>query len=410
MSVTLNVQTPKDVVPVSYVDVVVVGAGPYGLSTAAHLLGKGLQTVVFGRPLSLWRENMPEGMFLRSYWWASNLSDPQKNYGFEQYFQIHGLRAPEPLPIEMFIDYALWFQKNCVPSIDETYITSIEQQGDRFEVTLEDGRIVRSRAVVMAPGLKYYEYRPAQYEHLSSDVVSHVALYGDFKHLIGKHVVVIGGGQSALENGAIMQEHGVDVTIVSRHPIHWLTDESVNNRSLYQRIRYPRAGIAPGWFNWGIENVPYAFQQLPRAAKDRLLRGRGRFGPAGSHWLKDRILGKVKVHENVSVQHVQETANGVTLKLSDNSVLYADHLVLATGYRADVWKLPMLHANLVSRLHTYQGAPVLNSRFETNIPGLYFVGFSSVSSFGPFYRFVVGTDAAASRLSNAVARKLAIAK
>ncbi len=410
MRVSLNVQAPKDFLPVSYVDVVVVGAGPYGLSTAAHLLGKGLQVAVFGRPLSLWRENMPEGMFLRSYWWASNLSDPQKNYGFEQYFQIHALRAPEPLPIETFIDYALWFQKNCVPTIDETYITSIEQQGDHFEITLQAGRIVRSRAVVMAPGLKYYEYRPAQYEHLSPAVVSHVAQYGDFNHLIGKHVVVIGGGQSALENAAIMQERGVSVEIVARHAIHWLTDEKVDGRSLFQRVRYPRAGIAPGWFNWGIENAPYAFQQLPRAMKDRLLRGRGRFGPAGSYWLKERILGKVKLREQVGVQHVQETEQGVTLQLSDTSVLHADHIMLATGYRADVWKLPMLHADLVSRLHTYQGSPVLNSRFETNIPGLYFVGFSAVSSFGPFYRFVVGTDAAATRLSHALARKLAIAK
>ena len=44
----------------------VIGAGPYGLSTAALAQERGIETVVVGRPMSFWREHMPEGMFLRS--------------------------------------------------------------------------------------------------------------------------------------------------------------------------------------------------------------------------------------------------------------------------------------------------------------------------------------------------------
>src|SRR5205823_5417519 len=74
-------------------DVAVVGAGPYGLSTAAHLLGQGLRVAVFGRTLEMWREHMPGGMLLRSHWWATNLSDPRHAYGFAL------LRAPGLPPL-----------------------------------------------------------------------------------------------------------------------------------------------------------------------------------------------------------------------------------------------------------------------------------------------------------------------
>jgi hypothetical protein len=47
-------------------DVVVVGAGPYGLSVAAHLLQRRLKAAVFGKPMSFWQEHMPRGMYLRS--------------------------------------------------------------------------------------------------------------------------------------------------------------------------------------------------------------------------------------------------------------------------------------------------------------------------------------------------------
>src|SRR5207249_337167 len=163
------------------------------LSTAAHLQGYGLKVAIFGKPLQLWREHMPMGMLLRSYWWATNLSDPEKMHGLEQYFIAEGQHESDPFPIEAFIDYGLWFQK---------------------------------------------------------------------------HVVVIGGGQSALETAALLNENGVEVELVTRSPLRWLSGDSLQNRTLIKRLRYPKAGIAPGWFNWGLEYFPYAFQRLPRSTKD----------------------------------------------------------------------------------------------------------------------------------------------
>ncbi|MGE5666800.1 MAG: hypothetical protein ACM338_01250 [Betaproteobacteria bacterium] len=44
----------------------VVGAGPYALATAAHAQADGIDTVAVGHPMGFWRDNMPAGTFLRS--------------------------------------------------------------------------------------------------------------------------------------------------------------------------------------------------------------------------------------------------------------------------------------------------------------------------------------------------------
>jgi thioredoxin reductase len=353
---------------------------------------------------------MPQGMLLRSYWWATNISDPRKKHGLEQYFKAEGKHESDPFPIETFIDYGMWFQEHAVPDVDETYVATIERKDEQFLITLVDGRVVQTPAVVMAPGLIYYTYRPPEFNHMPAELVSHTSDHYAFECFAGKHLAVIGGGQSALETAALAYESGARVDLVTRSRVHWLSGTSLENRSFIKRLKAPKAGIAPGWYNWGFEHLPYAFQLLPRDKKDRLLRGRGRFGPAGSAWLKDRILGKVTVHESQPLQEIKKHDNGVTMTLANGETLHADHVILGTGYLVDVKRLPMLHPSLIDQIETYNGAPVLNNRFETNIPGLYFIGFSSVSSCGPLFRFVVGTDAAARRVAGAVARQVAHAK
>src|SRR5437899_2089231 len=186
--------TSPQSVSATHYDAVVVGAGPYGLSTAAHLLGRGLSVAVFGKTLELWRNHMPEGMLLRSHWWATDLSDPRRQYGFERFLRESDKYDPcYPVPREAFLDYALWFKERAVPNVDETYVLSVERQDDDFLLTLEDGRRVRSGAVVMAIGLYYYADRPEQYNHLPAGLVSHSCEHKDLSRFDGKQIVVIGG-------------------------------------------------------------------------------------------------------------------------------------------------------------------------------------------------------------------------
>lgn len=393
--------------PTATYDAVIVGAGPYGLSIAAHLLERGMAIAIFGKPLQLWRDHMPKGMLLRSPWWASSLSDPHKKYRIENYLKEIGQPTINPLPAETFIDYGLQFQQHVVPQVDETYVSSIESTGGSFTLTMADGRIIYSQTVIMAIGLLYYVYRPAQYTHLPHQLITHTCDHSGFEQFAGKDVVIIGSGQSALETAALAQESGVRVHLVTRRPLSWIKDDvdSHQERSLLERVLHPQAGISSDWVSWCLEHFPYTFHKLPKSLKASVVRSL--YGPIGSSWLKPRILGKVTIHESQQVENLKETDDGIEVQLSNSKKLKVDHLILGTGYRVDIRKLPMLHSSLLPAIRTYRRAPILNNHFESSVPGLYFVGFSSVMSCGPFYRFVVGTDAATRRIAYAMAQKTA---
>ena len=405
MSVVSNLQQPAVARPTAQYDVVVVGAGPYGLSAAAHLLGKGLNVAVFGKPLKLWREHMPKGMFLRSHWWATNLSDPQKKYGFKQFFQVSDYDKCYPVPIDAFIDYGMWFQKQVVPDVDTTYVSCIERKDGQFLLTLEDDRTVITPAVVMAIGLYYYAKRPPEYDHFPGELVTHSFEHADFSRFAGKQVAMIGGGQSAVEYSALLHEVGASVHLIARRPIHWLGPDTDDKRTLIDQLRAPRSGIAPGWKNWVLEYMPYLFHRFPQPRKDRYIRNH--YNAAASDWLRDRVIDKVALHEGQRVAKLREVDNGLELTLSDNKVLSMDHLILATGYQVDIKTLSMLSPSLLAEIQQDMGTPILNPWFESSVPGLYFMGLSSLRSFGPLYRFVVGAKAAAPRVASAAARRVA---
>lgn len=383
-------------------DVVVIGAGPYGLSTAAHLAAKGLNVAIFGKPMEAWREKMPAGMFLRSHWWASNLSDPQEKYSLKQFFAVSPYNICYPVPIQLFIDYGMWFQKQAVPFVDPTYVSSLEKQGNQFVLTLEDGRVVVSATVVLAVGPMYYPRIPAEYTHIPAELISHSSAYEGFDRFAGKRVAIIGGGQSSIEWSALLNEAGASVDLIARRPIIWLETHGEAKRSLIQRIIAPDAGVSPGWKFKGIEVFPYLFHRFPVKTKDRMVYNTHQ--PAGSNWLEKRVIGKVTIHDGQKVREMNARDGKVDIVLSDTTSLSVDHVILATGYQADVSHIPFLSPALVKAIETHLGSPVLNTWFESTVPGLYFTGFSTLQGFGPLFRFVAGTKATAPRITRAVAR------
>src|SRR5882672_1510958 len=106
-------------------EIVIIGAGPYGLSTAAYLQAAGLDPYVVGQPMGFWKENMPHGMCLRSTPEASRIAAPQKKLSVDAFQRALGRKIPEPVPIADFVAYGVWFQKQVAPAPDTRSVQNI---------------------------------------------------------------------------------------------------------------------------------------------------------------------------------------------------------------------------------------------------------------------------------------------
>ncbi len=369
-------------------DAIVVGAGPYGLSVAAHLRGLGLRAGVFGKGLGLWHDNMPEGVFLRSRAWAMHLSDPRHRYTLDRFARETHADISNPISRSTFVAYGLWFQDRAVPSVDPTFIASIGPTAGGFVLRTTDGRQVTSAAVVMAVGIACHAYRPALYDHLPERLVSHSCDHRDVTRFSGKQVIVVGGGHSAVEYAALLREAGTAVHLVARRPIEW--------RSM------DRDACAPTSGRLLLDRLPYAFYHMPQWAKDRYSRY---YSSGVSDSLRERILGKVTLHERQSILAIDVKGDAAVATIADGRTLRVDHVLLATGFRVDLDRLTILEPSLRRSIRTLDGAPLLTPWFESTVRGLYFSGLTTVRAFGPMYRFVAGCGPAARRVAWAIARR-----
>lgn len=381
--------------------VVIVGAGPYGLAAAAHLHDAGVPTRVFGRTMEYWREHMPERMSLRSILEASHISDPGKALGLDRYEAMRGAPLPEPIPIEDFIAYGEWFQRRAVPNVDARRVSRIAAAAGRFDLTLDDGTELSADRVIVAAGLEPFAWMPPELRSLPPELVSHSADLHDLRTFAGRRVLVIGGGQSALETAALLSEASADVELVARASgLRWLAPGEMKKRSpLLHSILYPPSDIGPPGLNW-LVYFPRAWRMLPprqrRWVAYRCIR------PAGAVWLKDR-LAPVTLRLNGEIDAVAAEAGTVRVRLDDGSERTVDHVVAATGFQVDVARYGFLDADLVHSLEVDDGYPVLGPGFESSVRGLHFLGAPSAASFGPLMRFVAGTRYAGPSLARFVA-------
>jgi FAD-dependent urate hydroxylase len=145
-------------------EVAIVGAGPYGLSVAAHLRAAKVPFRIFGSPMSLWR-SMPRGMILKSQGFASNLSSPQDGHTLEDYCTATSLpymRSGLPIPRDTFLGYGEWFWREHVPEVEDTLVTQVARKNGGFEIGLADGEHAWSRNVVFAVGVAAFARVPEQ--------------------------------------------------------------------------------------------------------------------------------------------------------------------------------------------------------------------------------------------------------
>ena len=387
-------------------DVAIIGAGPYGLSAAAHLgTVKGLEVLVFGVPMSFWERNMPVGMFLRSNWTATQIADPNHSLTLEGYQAANGNHLSHPVPLDRFIQYGLWYQRQAVPNLDRRKVVRLKSDPKGFRVILESGEEVNSRRVVVATGIHSFAWRPPEFQGLPSTLASHTSEHCDLRRFAGKQVLVLGGGQSALESGALLQEGGAEVEIVARaRRIHWLqgwTSKTLHHRlgKFTSRLLYAPTDVGPA----GISQLmarPDLLRQLPRRVQDRLWKRSVR--PAGARWLVDR-LQNVPIRLGRSVVSVAPAGEQLKVRLDDGCERTVHHVLLGTGYRVDVSGYDFLAPELVQSMRRVNGYPCLKEGLETSVQGLHFLGAPAAWSFGPLMQFVSGTHYASRSLVRFIA-------
>lgn len=387
--------------------VVVIGAGPYGLSIASHLAARGIDVRVFGEPMASWRHHMPQGLFLKSEPSASSLSAPRPGYSLSDFCAEHGLprlSSRQPVPIDLFVRYGLWFAERLVP-VESTPVVAVDTEGDGFVVSLRSGEQISTSAVVVATGLTGFAHLPSELAAIApggpslDGPVSHSSQHTDLAALGGRSVAVIGAGQSALETAALSDEHGAHVTLLARRPrLVFASPPPAQGWS-----GKPPSPLGSGWSLFALSHAAAAFRYLPTSARQHLVRTV--LGPSGAWWLRPRMQ-RVEVRTGQRILAAEATAGQVTLQLEgpdgELDQLTVDHVIAATGYRPNLESMGFLAPSLRASLRQTGGSPALTAAFESSTPGLYFAGLAAAATFGPLMRFVCGTRFNATRLADSI--------
>ncbi|NUR03000.1 MAG: NAD(P)/FAD-dependent oxidoreductase [Streptomyces sp.] len=392
--------------------VAVIGAGPFGLSTAAHLRARDIPVRVFGEPMVSWRDHMPAGMLLKSTPAASSIDAPQRGHTLLDYCNAAGTRRlvndEDIIPVETFIAYGEWFQKKLVPELEQVRVVSVDRhQGGDFELKLDSGELFTARAVVVATGLSGLAHLPPEFAGAAPDgpsptgPVSHTSQHRDLSRFSGQELMVVGAGQSTLETAALAAEVGARVRVVARGRgrIRFGTPP-------WEQPRFrPRSPFGRAWSLWALCYYPHPYRYLPAGIRHHLVRRV--LGPLGAWWLRDRFEGKVETTEVARIIRAGapggrpvlavQTHDGRTCELS------ADHVIAGTGYRVDVAAMAFLSPELRMELAVSRGTPKLGAGYCSSVPGLYFTGLPAAASYGPVMRFVCGTQFASPRLVNHLA-------
>ncbi|HSM94732.1 MAG TPA: NAD(P)-binding domain-containing protein [Rhizomicrobium sp.] len=392
-------------------EIAIIGAGPYGLSLAAQLAARGGSFRIFGKALDTWRHHMPKDMLLKSEGFGSCLSHPSKDSTLKAYCGRRGIPYADtalPIPLDLFLEYATWFRETYVPRLEELNVTHLEAGDEGFALTLEDGRRVTARRVVLAVGITWFRNVPAELADLDKDVTSHSYDHRDAAQFRGKEVVVLGAGASAVDLAALLNDGGASVKIVARDSaLRYHNPPSAADNTWWKRLRNPPTTIGPGWRSWAAANMPYLFRFLPEELRLEIVKRH--LGPAPGWFVRQRVEGKVTEMLSCKLDAARMVGKRVLLRVTDKRgearTVECDHVVAATGFKPELSRMRFIARPLLSRIATTGGAPRLSGTFETTARGLYVIGPASANSFGPLMRFMTGAEYAAPVLARHLARK-----
>jgi lysine/ornithine N-monooxygenase len=389
----------------SVTDVVIVGAGPYGLSIAAHLRERGIAYRIFGRPMLTWQK-LPKGTYLKSLGFATDVYTPGRRQNFTAYCRERNLEAVEPCAMSDFAQFGVWLQSWAVPDLESTEIRRITRSDEGFVVTTAANETFTARQVIVAVGLTHFAQIPEEFQHLPPGLVTHTSDHSSFEMFAGKDVCVLGAGASALDAAAKLIEAAARPRLLVRGSWFGFSWKTAVRRSLWERIRRPNSVLGYGFRSWVFEVLPGLTYYLPDAWRIRF--HRTNYGPLGGWWLRDQVEGKVPARLKCSVVRAEARDGRLALTVAEEgqgqSEIVCDHVIAGTGYDINVDRLPFLENDLKAQIRRLESAPRLDRHFQSSVRGLYFVGVASSLSFGPLFRFVAGAEYTARTLTRVMAR------
>jgi putative flavoprotein involved in K+ transport len=342
-------------------DIVIVGGGAAGLSTAGALKRRGLNAIVLderARVGDVWAQRYER---LRLHTVISSLAHLPLPRGYPKY-------PTKDQYAEYLRGYARHFQLNVVAGCAVQRVR-MDSDGARPTWRVESAcGTWRCRAVVIAAGpfgLPFTPDWPGRAEYRGELI--HSGNYRSGRPYAGKRVLVVGIGNSGAEIATDLAEQGAAFVAIS--------------------IRTPPPIVARDAFGMPAQRSSLLLNLLPRAAADRLARAITRLAvgdltryglPAPAWWPYSAQSVPV-----IDVGFVSAVKRGLIQvrpnvdRLTPTGVVYVDGraeefdaLIAATGYRTGLERLIDLPGALDQR-----GEPAFPSGQPTAFPGFYFMGY-----------------------------------
>ncbi len=173
-------------------DIVIVGAGPAGLTAAVYAASEGLQTVVL-------EETVSGGQ--------AGSSPMIRNYpGFPHGISGHQLTRRACEQAWMFGAHMVFAQP----------AAGLECRGGKRVLALANGRRITTRAVILAPGIAWRRLGVPRLEALTSSGVFYGSAGSEARAMEGHDVFVVGAGNSAGQAALHLARYARQVTMLVR--------------------------------------------------------------------------------------------------------------------------------------------------------------------------------------------------
>ncbi len=373
-------------------DILIIGAGPYGIGLANELQHQGLDFRICGQPFSLWLKHTLDNLVLKTSWHTSEIFSRDHRFSVVNFLRTHYPRdwkkkLAAPVPIGLYREYIQTVLSEISFPVDESFVTQLENRDGHFLAVLDSGKKIEARQVIIATGIEPHRYLPDALCTLPRDKVIHSWYTNQYSDLQNKDIIVIGRGQSAGDAIQYLKEKSNRITWVLRHdPIFYA--EPLN--------------LPLPLFNLVLKISPW-FYFLPSVAKSRFAK---RFSlPTISPAIQSSL-------QSEGIIRLYEDAADMELELR-NQKIYSrevqenyDVVIAATGYRYSLDNLRFLRPELSALIKSQDGIPWVDYNFETSVPGLFAIGGISEPSYGPAQRFMMGAYHSTFRLGKLFSRRL----